>query len=497
MANNGAIKTRKVKINQAVAVIGSSAAAIQSAISVAKLGHKVTIITSENRPDGGDIEEIKNSKNIEVITSSVPESVDGEFGNFQILIKSDGKQKKIAVGAMILNYSNSYGDLDKLAEMIQSGSIPGRIAIVLDMVKQQTSAVWERVLSAADMLVGRFGSDVTIYCRSARVAVTGLENLYRKIRSAGVIISKFDSLPKIIEQQSTVLVSVYDEIIGAETSRQFDLLITAETDNNTDIAKALRQVKTGPNRELQYDDVWLTATKTNCKGIFAIGDAKGNSDYRASLTDALAAAGEIGSLLSKAEIEIAEDAAVVDAEKCVLCLTCRRVCPHGAISIDKENEAAKVSLLSCMRCGACAAQCPAGAIQLPGYSDEETRAKLAQKSSITIFACENSAIPAAQAAKNCGFKPDSKINFVKVPCAGKVDTKDILAALEKGDEKVIIMACHPESCQYLTGASRARNGVKRINNMLAKAGFDSERVVFRGISAVEPMKFIEYVKEQN
>ena len=491
MADNGEIKTRMVRVNRDVAVIGSSAAAIQSALSLAKLGHKVVIVTDENEVG----KQLKNAANIKVLGSSVLESVDGEFGNFQLSIKSDGKAKSIAAGAIILNYSNSYGEIDKLSEMIQKGNVPGRVAIVLDLVKQQTSAVWEQVLSAANILVERFGSEVTIYCQSARVAASGLESLYRKVRDAGVIITKFDSLPKIIEQQGRVTIQAYDEIIGAETSRQFDLLITAEANNDTDIAKALRQLKTGPGGQLQYDDVWLTATKTNCKGIFAIGDARGNSNYRASLTDALAAAGNVHNLLSKSEIEIAEDAAVVDAEKCVLCLTCRRICPHGAISIDKENEAASVSLLSCMRCGACAAECPTGAIQLPRYSDEETRAKLSVKPSITIFACENSALPAAEAAKDCGFKPDSKINFVNVPCAGKVDTRDVLAALEKGAEKVVIIACHPESCQYLTGASRAQNRVRRIRNILEKAGLDPQRVVFKGISAVEPTKFMEYVKE--
>ena len=518
MAGNGAIKTRKVKINGSAAVLGSGIAAMQSALSLAKFGHKVVLITSKDGLGGRDaafpqmfgyidsesaikenladiINQIKNDKNIEVLTSSVLESVDGEFGNFLLSIKSDGKQKKITVGAMILNYSNSYGDLDKLAEMIQNGSVPGKVAIVLDLAGQQTKAVWGRVLSAANILARRFGSEVVIYCQSARVAAGGGESLYRKVREAGVIIVKFDSPPKIIEQQGRVTIQACDEIIGAEISKQFDLLITANTENGTDIAKALRQLKTGPEEELQYDDVWLLGGQTNCKGIFAIGDAKGNSDYRDSLIDALAAAGNVHNLLSRAEIEIDEDAAVVDAEKCVLCLTCRRVCPHGAISIDRENEVTAVSLLSCMRCGACAAECPAGAIQMPRYSDEETRAKLGVKSSATIFACENSALPAAEAAKSCGFKPDSNINFVNVPCAGKVDTRDVLTALEKGAEKVVIIACHPESCQYLTGASRAQNRVKRINDMLAKAGFGSERVVFKGISAVESAKFIEYVKE--
>jgi len=484
VANNSEIKTQKIKINRNVAVAGGDTAAMQSALTLAKLGHKVTIITQENNLEG----QIKNNKNIEVLTSAVLESVDGEFGNFHLLVKSDGKQKNFTSGAVILSQPNCYVDLDKLAEMIDISNVPDRIAFVLDLVKQQTRAVWQRVLSTAMTLVERFGSEVEIYCQHARVAATGLENLYRTARAAGVVITKFDTKPVILEQQGGVTVHIYDEILGAEISKQFDLLITADIANGSSFTKGLRQLRRGPAGELQYDNVWLLGTNTNCKGIFVIGDARGNSDAG----DALTTAGEIALLLSKAEIEIAEDAAIVDTEKCVLCLTCRRVCPHGAISIDKESEAAKVSLLSCMRCGACAAQCPAGAIQLPRYSDDETRAKLVEKPKVTVFACENSALPAAEAT---GFKPDDNINLIKVPCAGKVDSRDILAALEKGAEKVMIIACHPESCQYLTGASRARNGVNRINDMLSKAGFDSERVVFRGISAVEPKKIIEYVKE--
>ena len=484
MADNSEIKTQKIKINRNVAVVGADTAAMQSALTLAKLGHKVTIITHESKPS----EQIKNVKNIEVLDLAVLESVDGEFGNFHLSVQSEGKQKNFTAGAVILSQPNCYVDLDKLAEMIDISNVPGRIAVVLDIVKQQTRAVWQRVLSTAMTLVERFGSEVAIYCQHARVAATGLENLYRTARAAGVLIIKFDTKPTIIEQQGGITIRTYDEILGAEISKQFDLLITADIADDSSFTKGLRQLRRGPAGELQYDNVWLLGTNTNCKGIFVIGDARGNSDAG----DALATAGEISLLLSKAEIEIAEDAAVVDAEKCVLCLTCRRVCPHGAISIDKENETAKVSLLSCMRCGACAAQCPAGAIQLPRYSDDQTRAKLAVKPKMTLFACENSALPAAEAT---GFKPDDNINLIKVPCAGKVDSRDVLAALEKGAEKVMIIACHPESCQYLTGASRARNAVNRIDDMLSKAGSDSERVVFRGISAVEPKKFIEYLKE--
>ncbi len=114
---------------------------------------------------------------------------------------------------------------------------------------------------------------------------------------------------------------------------------------------------------------------------------------------------------------------------------------------------------------------------------------------MTVFACENSALPAATAAGINGSQYPANIRLIRVPCAGKVDPRQILQSLENGAAKVLILGCHPESCQYLSGSSRAKKKIERINNTLEKAGFDRGKVVFGPLASVEPTKFLEYVKE--
>jgi coenzyme F420-reducing hydrogenase delta subunit/NAD-dependent dihydropyrimidine dehydrogenase PreA subunit len=179
----------------------------------------------------------------------------------------------------------------------------------------------------------------------------------------------------------------------------------------------------------------------------------------------------------------------------VLCLTCMRICPHAAISIDVDNKAASVSAVTCQRCGICAAECPTGAIQLPRYTDEQVAAELGDKPQITVFACENSAYPAATAAAINGSQWGQQAQLIRVPCAGKVDPRDVLRALECGAQKVMILGCHLENCQYLAGSTRAAKRLERLNNALEKAGVDKERIIFKQLASVEPHKFIEYLSE--
>jgi heterodisulfide reductase subunit A-like polyferredoxin len=66
--------------------------------------------------------------------------------------------------------------------------------------------------------------------------------------------------------------------------------------------------------------------------------------------------------------------AAVDAEKCAICLTCIRECPHGAPAItwneEHEKDLAYIQPEACAGCGVCVTLCPAQAITFADYPDE-------------------------------------------------------------------------------------------------------------------------------
>ncbi len=57
---------------------------------------------------------------------------------------------------------------------------------------------------------------------------------------------------------------------------------------------------------------------------------------------------------------------VIDAESCVGCMACVRVCPTGAIAVPPSGTVVEVVDESCIRCGLCVPACPHQAVQVTG-----------------------------------------------------------------------------------------------------------------------------------
>ena len=527
------VQSKKFKANQNVLVLGADMAALQTANAISQLGHKVTIVEKTDKLGGFTtrnprlysyvaedyieaesivrnradklIAQVNNNKQISVLTETDVKSINGRLGSFSVSLASNGKGKNLTAGVIVLSADAADTNTD-LTQLIQFKSgIPKRIAIVADILSQHDRNVSAQILSAAEMLAKRFAAEVKLYCSSIRVSAAGLEKLYRRARQAGVVIVKYDSPPKIEEIGTKKILRLQEPIIGKEISEEFDMVINADapaSDKNNEILNQIQGLRPGPQGTLQYDSVWLLPTKTNLQGVFVVGPARNNTELRDAQNDGLAAANRIHELLKNKQLEILDDAAQVDADKCVLCLTCMRICPEHAISIDLDNKVAAVSELTCRRCGICAAQCPAAAIQLPRYTDLQIAADIGldsksknPKPKTVVFACENSAYPAATAAATNGLLWKQPIRLIRVPCAGKVDARDVLKALESGAQKVIILACHLENCQYLDGSTRADSRIKQLNNALEKAGIDKKQVLFKQLASVEPSKFLDCIKE--
>src|SRR5208283_3467540 len=91
----------------------------------------------------------------------------------------------------------------------------------------------------------------------------------------------------------------------------------------------------------------------------------------------------------------------VDPGKCTMCLTCVRLCPHGAISFSKHAEADGAT---CTRCGICAVECPMEAIKLEPASQQpemslrirDCLAHTGAAGKIVAFLCSRSAAHAME-----------------------------------------------------------------------------------------------------
>jgi len=525
------VKSKGKSIRREVVVVGGGVAGMQAALGLADLGHRVSLVhgaaelggTAAELPElysylEGDAEtsaeevraavddlagRVLQSRKITLHSGSRPVCVEGETGDFLVTVATDGKRQVVKAGAIVLACgtaskpagpagSQAFTDMKGLVARIRSGGIPSRTAILMDLSAEQGRSISAQALSAAELLAER-GSKVTVYCNNVRVAAAGMESLYRRAREAGAAVLKYTSRPRVAASASGIRIDSVDPVAGVVASENYDLVVSADVAPSGDAEPAvpIRFLRLGPSGDLQADDVWLMPGLTNRPGVFVAGGARGNSEFRDALTDGLAVAGEVHGLLAGKRFDVGDDAAVVDPDKCVVCLTCMRICPHGAIRIDEGQKAAVISEVACQRCGICAAECPAEAITLPRFTNEIMSSRVGKKPRVTIFACENSAIPAAEAAG--ALKRGAKVDLISVPCAGEVEPRTILAALEKGARKVMVLGCHPENCQYLHGSSRAAKRIERIGSMLQKAGIDKSRVRFGGIASVEPYRFKEYV----
>jgi len=507
-------------------ILGSGSAAMETAVALSQLGHRITLIESSETlggladkmpqlyaylaSDSSDaeilvrnradelIQQIKKNRGIHIQLSTELKSLNGELGNFTAVLVSNGSELKVPAGAVVIAVDSIQiqTELEELTD--NTREVPKCIAIVMDVSAEQGVGISSCVLSTAEILANRFKAEVKIYCNNIRVAATGMESLYRRVRQAGVSVIKYDSVPTISKKGSKKFVSFEDTITGIQIDEEFDLVIRTDDNHKKDnigLLKLIEGLCPGPNEQLQADNVWLNPTQTNLKGLFVIGSVPDNIELRNTQADGLATANKIHELLKDKRIDVLDDAAVVDVDKCILCLTCMRICPHRAIDIDEENKAARVSIVTCQRCGICAAECPAGAIQLPRYTDQQIKVEIGDKPNVTVFACENSAYPAATAAGINGLQWRQNVRLIRVPCAGKVNPQDVLRALESGATRVMIVGCHLENCQYLTGSTRAAKRLERLNNALEDAGYEKKRVIMNQLASVEPHKFIEFISE--
>jgi len=116
-------------------------------------------------------------------------------------------------------------------------------------------------------------------------------------------------------------------------------------------------------------------------------------------------------------------------------------------------------------------------------------------SQIVAFCCRYCAYAAADLAGVLRLRYPPDIRIVQIPCTGRLDTLEVLHALEHGADAVMVAGCLEGDCHFQKGNIEARTRVSHIKEILTEIGIESERVEMFNMSAAMGRQFAEAALE--
>jgi heterodisulfide reductase subunit A-like polyferredoxin/coenzyme F420-reducing hydrogenase delta subunit len=535
------VPMEEIPMDTHVLVIGGGWNGIKVASELSKAGHGVVLaesgtsigadtpwdhLASVNRKELSILlESVKENDVTEVLTSSRLVSLTGAPGSFRARLEQGGQVLERDVGAVVValdaqsvSMMAAYGlesgenilSQSQLEHVFASSERKKRllgegskdVLFLVGLRQEGSPVVMERAMRSAMNIQDSPGPQATVLVGNVKLAHHGLETLYKESREEGVLYFKLREPPHVTQNGSGVSVTFFDSVLHAQVVLKPDVVVVEEAIHPDPRAWELAQVlgiDTDADGFLQPDNVHFSPIRSNREGIYVVGSARLPSNLTEGWQDAHNVTLEVHQLLGKGKRFVPKEKAKIHRGKCTICLTCYRVCPHGAIYWDNR---AIISPVACQGCGICASECPMDAIQLMDYKDDQIEAQVLAPGDaktdgphIIAFCCQNSAYEAAQMARVFGRSLPEGLQMIKVPCAGKVDVDYILTAFGAGADGVLVLACHKDNCKSQQGNLFAEWRVEHAGNMLEETGLEKERLRFATIASNMPVEFVRIIRE--
>ena len=531
----------EIRMDTTVLVIGGGWNGIKVSFELACAGYRIVLIESGTSIGGQApydhlastskqelsilLDRVKEDEGIEVLASTRPVSLTGVPGDFHIRLEQHGQILEKATGAVVVAleaervsmaeaYRLSPGEnvlnqsqLEHVLASTKEKGLPGGdgskdVLFLVGLQQEGSPLVMERAMRSALEIQASEGCQATVLVGNVKLAEDGLESLYKQSREKGVLYFKLKGSPRIRQNGSNLRVGFFDGVLHGDVELTPDLLVVEEAirphPEIRDLARVLG-VDTDVEGFFQADNVHYLPVRSNREGIYVIGSARQPCNLRHGWTDAQNAVLAVCHLLGEGKRLVPREKAKIHRGKCTICLTCFRVCPHGAIHWDNR---AVISSVACQGCGICASECPMDAIQLVDYTDDQMEAQILASTEkgvdapqIIAFCCQNSGYEAGQMARLFSSSLPEGLQMIKVPCAGKVDVEYILTAFEAGADGVLVLACHKDNCKSQRGNTFAEWRVEDAGRMLEEIGMEKERLHFATIASNMPVEFVRITRE--
>jgi len=405
----------------------------------------------------------------------------GEIGNFNISYKNtveDSQLNKIKTSNIIINLDT---EKEKLIEDTLSFE-EDLISKKDDLAKNEYILFVQDYLKTSPAIMSKFGlekaitlnkelekSQIYYFYRSMRF-IDENDRLFEEARRNGIIFLKYEPEGLIISDDNKLTYKRED--IELEFNNQIIMAPGIKANNYINRVARIFNLEMGPDGFLQPENVYLTPTYTGKRGIYVLGGSRGitaSSNFEEELEFTL---NEIAISLENIE-PVVSDERVVDDQKCILCYTCYRVCPHGAVERDEELNSMKINQLACQGCNACISNCPANAISIVNEEEKEI------KQGLHVLMRENSAQTSFDKLNQDKF---SDLNVETIPCSSSIRKKELYTYLQEPENRLLILGCYEESCKHINGDKRGEQIVDEVKRTLEKLNMNKDRIAFKRIS---------------
>jgi len=327
---------------------------------------------------------------------------------------------------------------------------------------------------------------VSVVASQIKVAGDGLERKYRMLREQGVVFYKPDEASYVYEHGITI--RFRDHILGKDIELKPELLVTLDQPIIPQHYKSLFEIlriEIDGHSYPQDDNVLRFPYYTNRKGVFVVSP----------LPEFLSKE-SIGQLISGICLEFkrlfhemkncsSKTTIEYNQSQCAYCLTCFRVCPHGAILFDSKPNFLP---LACEECGICVANCPGEALKLVQLKYDELlyniKESIQRGFTTAILACKRNYGAIAELIGN-SFDPSRKRPYVfEIPCAGYVNENLLLRMAAMGGlEKITIVGCKEGNCRTSKGTLRGEMACGAVERLLNSLRIESPILAFFKLSS--------------
>jgi len=516
-----------VAAERSIAVAGNNHAALHMAAALLDAGFPVILLQTGAADgcfypiDGELVEAVTSHAGVRLVPEASIEQVEGHVGDFRLRMRSPEGRAFLRAGALVVAIDAEICPLrvDELpgtppqvlslrqyGEAVAAGELDGTAACVwLDRDGLDRRCAGRAALSSA-LEHARRGGRPTLLFRQIPVYGPGGQLLYDDARAAGVGVIRYDAAPRFSQVNGALRVTVSDTVLpdGALEFAVDRLVVPAlvrPSDSHARLAALLRQ-PLDVQGYLQPGNVRHRPVGSARRGVYFIGGCHDQCDPDEAGLEARAVLADLMAVLPEAPIRVPAEKVAVDTDKCAACLTCYRACPHGAIQPNESQHCMDVLDPACWQCGICAAVCPSRALEHGSLRFDAVHEMLRVaaremlgRRPIIAFACRQSAVPAADAAGHTGLALPTDVLLIDVPCAGLVDERIVLDALEQGARGVLVLGCHHDNCRSLWGSDLSGKRVEKVRGALGAIGVDGERVRFHTLAANEPHRLAHLLAE--